>query len=283
MQREKLINQLTDEIFKRLYPGQEGVACRTLSIEESADQFKLLISCGAERFGTRAGESCQGNGLAKYIDHTLLKPTATAKDIEKLCGEALEFGFASVCVNPCYVSLAARLLKGSCVAACTVAGFPLGASAGDVKSLEARRAIFDGAGEIDMVINIGALKSGDDDLVLNDIRGVAQACRENGSLCKVIIEAAYLNDEEKVKACVLAKEAGAHFVKTSTGFGPGGATLEDVALMRRTVGSGLGVKAAGGIKDAGDTEQMIKAGASRIGASAGVMIVQGESAGSDGY
>ena len=173
-------------------------------------------------------------------------------------------------------SSARLILNGSRVAVCTVVGFPLGAQVQDTKTYETRRAIFDGAGEIDMVINIGALKSGDDSTVLQEIKAIANICHESGAICKVIIETAALTDDEKVKACTLAKEAGADFVKTSTGFGGGGATAEDVALMRRVVGSGLGVKASGGIKDREQTQQMIEAGATRIGASAGIKIVQNQ-------
>ncbi|HSR49217.1 MAG TPA: deoxyribose-phosphate aldolase [Acidobacteriota bacterium] len=220
--------------------------------------------------------------LARYIDHTLLKPVATRAQIEKLCQEARQYHFASVCIPPCYVRAAARQLQGSQAAVCTVVGFPLGANTHDVKGYETRRAIYDGAGEIDMVINIGALKGNQDDVVLRDIQAVTEACHDLGAICKVIIEAAYLSDDEKVRACKLAKEAHADFVKTSTGFGPGGATLEDVALMRRTVGSEIGVKAAGGIGDSDATRKMLEAGATRIGASAGVKIIRGEK-GSQGY
>ncbi|MFQ6612122.1 MAG: deoxyribose-phosphate aldolase [Fidelibacterota bacterium] len=213
--------------------------------------------------------------IAKCIDHTLLKPDATEDDIKKLCSEAAEFGFASVCISPSYVSLAARELAGTSVKVCTVVGFPSGAHMPEIKALETRRAIRDGAREIDMVINIGALKSGRDDLVYRDIRLVCEACRDGGAISKVIIETAYLNDDEKVRACTLAKKARANFVKTSTGFGPQGATAEDVALMSGTVGqAGIGVKAAGGIHSYEDAKEMIKAGATRIGASAGIKILQ---------
>ncbi|MGE0041992.1 MAG: deoxyribose-phosphate aldolase [Vicinamibacterales bacterium] len=212
--------------------------------------------------------------MAGLIDHTLLKPDATATDIERLCAEAAEHRFATVCVNPTWVALAARLLAGSGVGVCSVVGFPLGATTPDVKQYETRRAIFDGATEIDMVINVGALKSGDVTLVTDDIRAVVGACREGGAVSKVIIEAALLTDEEKVTASVLSKAAGADFVKTSTGFGPGGATVADVALMRRVVGEEMGVKAAGGVRDLAQVQAMVEAGASRVGASAGVRIVR---------
>ena len=212
--------------------------------------------------------------IAHIIDHTLLKPDATQAQIAQLCYEARKYSFAAVCVNPANVKLAAQLLKDSPVAVCTVVGFPLGATLTEVKAYEAQKVIEDGATEIDMVINIGALKSKDYDLVKRDIATVVRTCHNNGAICKVIIEAALLTDEEKVKACQLAKEAGADYVKTSTGFGPGGATVEDVALMRQVVGPEMGVKAAGGIRTFEAARQMIKAGATRIGASAGVKIVQ---------
>jgi deoxyribose-phosphate aldolase len=212
--------------------------------------------------------------VAKYIDHTLLKPEATRQEIEKLCQEARAFNFASVCVNPTWVKECAFALHGSPVKVCTVVGFPLGATTSDVKAFESRRSIFDGATEIDMVINIGALKSGDNETVKRDIRAVVEAAHEACAIVKVIIETALLNDEEKIRACLLAKEAGADFVKTSTGFSKGGATVADIELMRRTVGAELGVKAAGGVKDLAAAREMIAAGATRIGASAGVRIVQ---------
>ena len=216
----------------------------------------------------------QPTDIAKIIDHTLLKPEATRDQIVQLCREAREYGFASVCVNPSYVKLAAELLRGSSVKVCSVVGFPLGATLPEVKAYEARRAIEEGAAEIDMVINIGALKSGDLELVKRDIASVVDVCHAKGALCKVIIEAALLTDEEKVLACQLARAAGADYVKTSTGFGPGGATVRDVALMRRTVGPEMGVKAAGGIRSYEAAKSMVEAGATRIGASAGVKIVR---------
>ncbi|MBI4885728.1 MAG: deoxyribose-phosphate aldolase [Acidobacteria bacterium] len=208
------------------------------------------------------------------IDHTLLKPDATRVEIEALCREAAQYQFASVCVNPTWVATCARLLRESAVRVCSVVGFPLGATTADTKHFETRRAIFDGACEIDMVINVGALKSGDLRLVERDIEAVTLPCRESGALSKVIIEAALLTDDEKITACTLAKAAGADFVKTSTGFGPGGATAHDVALMRRVVGQEMGVKAAGGVRDLEALNAMVAAGATRIGASAGVRIVQ---------
>jgi deoxyribose-phosphate aldolase len=208
------------------------------------------------------------------IDHTLLKPDATRKEIETLCREAAQYSFASVCVNPTWVALCARLLAGTPVKVCSVVGFPLGATTADVKHYETRRAIFDGAVEIDMVINVGALKSGDLKVVERDIEAVTAPCRDGNAISKVIIEAALLTDEEKITACTLAKAANADFVKTSTGFASGGATAADVALMRRVVGEDMGVKAAGGVRDLEGLKAMVAAGATRIGASAGVRIVQ---------
>lgn len=212
--------------------------------------------------------------LAKMIDHTLVKPTATRGEVERLCREAGEHGFQCVCVNPAYVSLAAQLLKGTDVKVCSTVGFPFGATLPEVKAFEARKAVENGAREIDMVINIGALKSGDYETVKEDIKTVVDVKRSYGDLIvKVIIETGYLTDEEKVAACRLAKEAGADFVKTSTGL-VGGATVEDVRLMRKTVGRKMGVKAAGGIRTLKDALAMIKAGANRIGTSTAVTIVE---------
>jgi deoxyribose-phosphate aldolase len=210
--------------------------------------------------------------IASLIDHTLLKANATEEEIIKLCEEAKEYGFASVCVNPVYVNLCKQLLKGTNVKVCTVVGFPLGATTSNVKAFEAKEAVANGADEIDMVINIGALKSGEYQLVLNDIKAVREATR--GKILKVIIETAYLTKEEKIKACELAKQAGADFVKTSTGFAPTGATVEDVALIKSVVGPKIGVKASGGIRTLEDALKMVKAGATRIGTSASVAIVK---------
>jgi deoxyribose-phosphate aldolase len=215
-----------------------------------------------------------GAHIAHLIDHTILKAEATPDQVAKLCEEAMRFGFASVCVNPSYVVLAARLLKGSPVKVCTVCGFPLGATMPEVKSYEATQAIAAGAHEVDMVINVGALKAGDYAAVKNDVAAVVRACRSGAAISKVIIETCYLTDEEKVAACLLAQIAGADFVKTSTGFGPAGATIDDVTLMRRTVGPALGLKAAGGIRDLATAQAMVKAGATRIGASASVKIME---------
>jgi len=211
--------------------------------------------------------------LTAMIDHTLLKPEATTAQVEQLCNEARQFSFASVCVNPTHVQLCARLLQGSLVRVCAVVGFPLGASLPEVKAYETQQAIRDGAAEIDMVINIGALKDKNTDLVARDIAAVVNAARASGALVKVIIEAALLTDDEKVTACQLAKDAGADYVKTSTGLGPGGATAQDVALMRQIVGPEMGVKAAGGIRTLADAQKMIEAGATRLGVSASVKIM----------
>jgi deoxyribose-phosphate aldolase len=211
--------------------------------------------------------------LASMIDHTLLKPEATPVQVERLCAEAKAHGFASVCVNPAYVPLCARLLAGSAVKVCTVVGFPLGATSSAVKAFETGQAVAAGAQEIDMVINIGFLKAGEHDAVLRDIQAVTSAARAHGAITKVIIEAALLTDEEKVQACLLAQKAGADFVKTSTGFSNGGATTTDVALMRTTVHQTMGVKAAGGIRTREDALAMVASGANRIGASASIAIV----------
>ena len=215
-----------------------------------------------------------GKNIARYIDHTLLKADATRAQVTQLCREAQEYRFAAVCVNPTHVRLCADLLKDSGIAVASVVGFPLGATSPEVKAYEARQAIQTGATEIDMVINIGALKDGDYGLAERDIAAVVRVCHDGDAICKVIIEAALLTEQEKVKACELAQKAGADYVKTSTGLGPGGATAADVALMRRVVGPGMGVKAAGGIRSLADAQAMIEAGASRIGTSSGTKIVQ---------
>lgn len=218
--------------------------------------------------------------IASYIDHTLLKAETTREQIVKLCAEAAEFEFASVCVNPSWVETAAAELKDSKVKVCTVIGFPLGASTSETKAFETQDAISNGAGEIDMVINIGALKSGDSETVKKDIQAVVDAAKGK-AIVKVIIETALLTDEEKVLASRLSKEAGADFVKTSTGFSTAGANAQDVKLMRETVGAELGVKASGGVRSLEDVQAMIDAGATRIGASSGVQIMQGLSSDSD--
>jgi deoxyribose-phosphate aldolase len=215
-----------------------------------------------------------GDAIAKLIDHTLLKPEATRRQIETLCGDAARYRFATVCVNPVWVALAARVLSGSGVGVCAVAGFPLGAAIPEVKIFEARRAIEDGAREIDMVINVGALKSGDRDGVLDDIRGVTTVSHDARALVKVIDETALLTDEETAAASALSKLAGADFVKTSTGFAARGATVEDVALIRRVIGPAMGIKAAGGVRTLAQLQALVRAGATRIGTSAGIEIVR---------
>ena len=275
---EHLVEQITDVIVARLNgEGDEQAAmcgCGATCFNRCPERMQRVVDAGAARIGLVLGETAAAGAWASFIDHTLLKPEASAADIERLCAEAAQFHFASVCVNPTWVRASACHLRGSGVPVCTVIGFPLGATLADVKAYETRRAIFDGAREVDMVINVGALKSGDDCAVEYDIRQVCEAAHEYDVLVKVIIEAALLTDDEKVRACIAAKNAGADFVKTSTGFAKGGATVADVALMRRTVGQEMGVKAAGGVRGLEDARAMLEAGATRIGASVGVKIAQ---------
>ncbi len=246
------------------------------------EETRLLANAGAARVVTTMGYCPDSDGLASLIDHTLLKPDATREEVQQLCREAAQYCFASVCVNPNWVALCRELLRDSGVKVCTVIGFPLGAHLPDVKAYETRRAIEQGAEEVDMVINIGALKSRDYALVEQDIHGVVGA--SNGrAIVKVILETALLSRDEKVMGCTLSKAAGADFVKTSTGFGGGGATVEDIQLMRETVGPEMGVKASGGVRTRDDAEKMVAAGATRLGASAGVKIVRGEAAGEGKY
>ena len=269
----RVIELILEELVAAGAVAPARCACHGFTYECCPTQVRGVLDAGASRLGLHANQGGE-RGVAGLIDHTLLKPEATAGDIDQLCREAAEWKFATVCVNPTWVAHAAGRLRGSGVAVCSVVGFPLGATTPDVKQYEARRAMFDGATEIDMVINVGALKSGDVRLVTDDIRAVVGACGERAVTSKVIIETALLTDEEKVTACKLAKAAGADFVKTSTGFGPGGATAADVALMRRVVGDELGVKASGGVRDLQQLQAMVAAGATRIGASAGVRIVK---------
>ena len=271
---QRLIQIIVEEVAAaQSAPAPSRCACHALLYECCPDRLRGVLDAGATRLGLHATGGAPG-GVASMIDHTLLKPDATRKDIEALCREAAEYRFASVCVNPTWVALCAGLLQIPGVKVCSVVGFPLGATTPDTKHYETRRAIFDGAREIDMVINVGALKSGELRVVERDIEAVTVPCREAGALSKVIIEAALLTDDEKITACTLAKAAGADYVKTSTGFGPGGATAADVALMRRVVGEEMGVKAAGGVRDLESLKAMVAAGATRVGASAGVRIVQ---------
>lgn len=269
--RNDLVEEVTRQVLAVLAAGGADLGL---------DNAREAVANGAARLGFSGNGADVPAGLERYIDHTVLKPDVPPEQIDRLCDEAVQYHFAAVCINPVWVRRAAQRVRGSGVKVASVVGFPLGANVPEIKAMEARRAIRDGAREIDMVINIGALKGGDHDLVRRDIAGVSDACREVGALNKVIIEAAYLTDEEKVIACRLAQLARADFVKTSTGFGPGGATVFDVALMRETVGEKMGVKAAGGIGSADDARAMITAGANRIGASAGIKIVTGDEGGS---
>ena len=281
-QVEQIVNRITEEVDGLLCSDEStcsvqfGGVCRDcgLCVELAGTSVRAITDAGAARITSTLGVKDVPTETAVLIDHTLLKPDATAEQVTQLCAEARDYGFASVCVNPVYVPLCVGELGGTEVGICCVIGFPLGASMPEVKRFEAERAAACGATEMDMVINVGALKSMDYALVERDIAGVVQAGRRNGSLIKVILETALLTDEEKIKASALSKAAGADFVKTSTGFGPGGATVEDVALMRRVVGSNMGVKASGGVKDYADLKKMVKAGASRIGASAGIKIIK---------
>src|SRR5687768_2677167 len=288
---QRLIEIITEEVMaaqRRAAATPSQCSCHAVLYDCCPDRLRGVLDAGASRIGLHATGGAAGT-VASMIDHTLLKPDATRQDIERLCAEAAQFHFATVCVNPTWVALSSQLLRGSGVGVCSVVGFPLGATSADVKHYETRRAIFDGASEIDMVINIGALKSGDLKVVERDIAAVVGPCREAGVVSKVILEVALLNDDEKIAACTLSKAAGADFVKTSTGFASGGATAADVALMRRVVGRDMGVKAAGGVRDLKSAQQMIEAGADRIGASVGVKIVQegqgkgGSPAASSGY
>lgn len=270
---QHVIDVILSEVAAAGVRPQSRCGCHAVIDDCCPDRLRGVIEAGASRVGVHAMGGAPTE-VAALIDHTLLKPDATRQHIEELCREAAQFKFATVCVNPVWVALAARWLSTTGVRVCSVVGFPLGATTADVKGYETRRAIFDGAREIDMVINIGALKSGDLRTVERDVEAVTAPCRDCGVLSKVIIEAALLTDDEKVTACTLAKAAGADYVKTSTGFGPGGATAADVTLMRRVVGAEMGVKAAGGVRDLQGLQAMVAAGATRVGASAGVKIVQ---------
>ena len=273
---QRLIEIITEEVLAARPPATGATskcACHSVLQDCCPARLRGVLDAGASRIGLHAAGGAT-TGVAGMIDHTLLRPDAARGDIEKLCREAADFHFATVCVNPAWVALAASLLRGTGVGVCSVVGFPLGATTCDVKHYETRRAIFDGATEIDMVINIGALKSGDLRVVERDIESVVEPCLQANVVSKVIIEAALLTDEEKVTASALSKAARADFVKTSTGFASGGATPADVALMRRVVGAEMGVKAAGGVRDLEGLKAMVAAGASRVGASAGVKIVQ---------
>jgi deoxyribose-phosphate aldolase len=285
-QFEQIVQAITEEIIGYLGASKGGgltgleidelvcPGCNQNCAERCAIKTRKVVEAGAARISAGAEVQQIDADIARLIDHTLLKPDASRDELRKLCQEAVRFGFASVCINPCYVSLAAELVRGSNVKVCTVVGFPLGATLPQVKIYETEEVIKLGAQEIDMVINVGALKSKQDDVVESDIRGVVEASHRGGGICKVIIEAALLTIEEKVRASMASKNAGADFVKTSTGFGPGGATAEDVALMRAVVGGEIGVKAAGGVRTLEDFKKMVAAGATRIGASASVKILE---------
>ncbi len=285
-QLEQVIQAVTEEILGYLgHPAAADLTgleideivcpgCDQRCVERCARKTRKIVDAGADRISAGADITQVDAEIARLIDHTLLKPEASRDDIRKLCAEALRFGFASVVVNPWYVPLAAELARGSSVKVCSVVGFPLGATLPQVKIYETEQVIKLGAQEIDMVINVGALKSRQDEVVEADIRGVVEASHRGGAIAKVILETALLTNDEKVRASLAARKAGADFVKTSTGFGPGGATAEDVALMRAAVGGEIGVKAAGGVRSLEDVQKMVAAGATRIGASASVRILE---------
>jgi deoxyribose-phosphate aldolase len=283
---EQMVRVVTEEVVRYLGPPGRAIAggaggddeicpdCDLNCAEKCARKTRAVVEAGADRISCGPSVVELEAGFASLIDHTLLKPEASREDIRKLCQEAVRFGFASVCINPWNVPLAAESVRGTKVRVCTVIGFPLGAALPQVKIHEAEEAIKLGAQEVDMVLNIGALKSGQDDVVESDIRGVVEVAHRGGAICKVIFETSLLTIEEKVRAALASKNAGADFVKTSTGFSTGGATAEDVALMRAVVGSEIGVKASGGVRTFDDLKKMICAGATRIGASASVKIME---------
>ncbi|MCP5062182.1 MAG: deoxyribose-phosphate aldolase [Ignavibacteriae bacterium] len=283
---DKVVNQvITEKALHEFYCVGDTCKGWERNVVDQPTAVNEIITNGADRIsaGKGIGTELKDISLARMIDHTILKADATPEEITTICMEAKEYTFASVCVNPSYVPLCSRLLSGTPVKVCTVIGFPLGATTTATKRAEAEEALNEGATEIDMVINIGKLKAGDYDYTFNDINQVVLAAKRKNSICKVILETALLTDEEKIKACVIAKEAKADFVKTSTGFSTGGATAGDIALMRYVVGSALGVKASGGVRTLEDAEEMIKSGADRIGASASVKIVTGDNTPSKGY
>jgi deoxyribose-phosphate aldolase len=282
----KEIDRLIQSILKEKPAGStccvEGICGDGLCVIHNREGVKNIVQNGATRVTAGMGIDAAGGiekDLARMIDHTLLKPEATKDQIIQLCGEAKKYNFASVCINPCYVSLCAKLLRDTPVKVCTVIGFPLGATSSASKAFEGEHALRDGAKELDMVINVGMLKSGDYEYVENDIFALVTTARRYGALTKVILETTLLTDEEKIKGCILAKKAGADFVKTSTGFAKGGATVGDIALMRKVVGSAMGVKASGGVRTREEALAMVASGADRIGASASVKIVGGNGEG----
>lgn len=288
--KENIIDKIVSQVFteKALHDFYcVGDTCKgwERNIVDQPTAINKIVENGAERIsaGKGIGTELKDISLARMIDHTMLKPEATPQEITTLCQEAKTYNFASVCINPSYVPLCSKLLFGTQVKVCTVIGFPLGATTTLAKRAEAEEALNNGAEEIDMVINIGKLKAGDYVYVFNDINQVVLSAKRKNAVCKVIIETALLTDEEKVKACIISKQAKADFVKTSTGFSKGGATAGDIALMRFVVGSSVGVKASGGVRTLEDAELMIKSGADRIGASASVKIVSGDKSKSEGY
>ena len=291
-ERDRLVDRITEIVLSELEgrpaapfgpPGGfrlDCPACRAWGTcpRHGLDDLRAALEAGAARASAALGFQCPADdGVRSRIDHTLLRPDATREEIRRLCQDAKENCFASVCVNPTFVSLCAEALQGTTVRVCSVVGFPLGAHLPEVKAYEARRAVQDGACEVDMVIDVGALKSSDHALVARDVSGVVSAAGA-GVVVKVILEMVLLTTEEKIRACAIAKDAGADFVKTSTGFAKGGATIEDVRLMRQVVGPEMGVKAAGGIRNREDAQAMLAAGATRLGTSASVAIVRGETA-----
>jgi deoxyribose-phosphate aldolase len=287
---DRIINEILHEKLKSMDGRvccKDGVCSDNLCVVHNKEGVRNIVGTGATRITASVGIEDAGGiepDLAGMIDHTLLKPDASLSEIQKLCSEATKYNFASVCINPSFVPVCSQLLKGSDVRVCTVIGFPLGATSTASKAFETEQAIRDGAQEVDMVMNVGMLKSGEIEYVENDIFAVVSTAKRYRVLSKVILETGFLTDEEKVKACVLARRAGADFVKTSTGFGKGGATVGDIALMRRVVGSAMGVKASGGVRTREDALAMVAHGADRIGASASVKIVSGEPAeASKGY
>ncbi len=283
---DQLVSQIGEELLGRLsrpaLSRAEGLnipelvcpGCTQRCPQTCAAKTREIVAAGADRVSASDKLTRIDPSVARLIDHTLLRPDASRDEIVRLCGEARKYGFASVCINPYWVSLAARELAGSAVKVCTVVGFPLGATTTESKVCETEAALRVGAQEIDMVINVGALKSGDHEAVKQDIQSVAEVAHRGGAILKVILETALLDDNQKAVASTLAKLAGADFVKTSTGFGGGGATAHDVALMRKVVGPELGVKASGGIRTLEDVKAMTAAGATRIGASASVKIIE---------
>ena len=275
---EDVSREFLEKTLRDFYSKEESCKGWETNVVTQKKAVNNIVNVGATRIaaGLGIGSELRDRNVAGMIDHTLLKPEATPDEIKKLCMEAKDYSFASVCINPCYVSLCSELLRGTGVKVCTVIGFPLGSNTTEVKKYETEEAIRNGANEVDMVINVGQLKQGNYDYVEKDVKAVVSTARRHNVLSKVIFETALLTDEEKVRAALICKKAGADFVKTSTGFSKGGATVGDVALMKYVVGSAIGVKAAGGIRSKEDAEAMIASGADRIGASASVKIVSGE-------